>query len=523
MSRKWTARKTTAFDAAAVGPAAFDSPYPLFRAGPDLPAARKEALRLLTGFTLLGLPVHCGIGWLAGHSLGLAAAAVLVTAAATLAVAAARWLGLDDLLQRLPLILVLGLAGVGLVFVSSLPPRVWGGGAFDLLGGVLIIVAAGSVLGSLYRPLAAAYQSVTLKVPFRDLCIAAGALPVSLGLNAVNQVCPSFVPPVLACVLAAGFAGPVVAEYAAWARANPGVGVERVRAFDGLPAVAGPRERVGPIDVRAALFGAAVFGLGYGLVSALPSHGPELLRLLRPAQGWTDETAREAVATIFGIGLVAMPLGWAWANSALGGLRLVNPIPAFRIGLDAIAVFLTYPEAVHPLAHRLHCRWLRPLAVRLALAAVVVTAVATSAVTPPERRKAALGEKPTPAEQTTPAPPLPLPATPWPPGPRFSLPEDEFARRGPVGQGPGGWGRPEFGGFGGGQFNPPPPAWNPAPVPPADVTPSRPSGDVVTRFALSTMATAVAGPLFLYAMVVVLGAAVLPTYFRHFEAAEPPR
>lgn len=161
----------------------------------------------------------------------------------------------------------------------------------------------------------------------------------------------------------------------------------------------------------------------------------------------------------------------------------MNPVPALRIAGDALAVFLTYPEATHPLAHRLRSRWLRPPAVRVGLAAVVLAAVATSAVKPPESKKA---EKPATTEQAAPAlPPVPPPAAPWPRNPRTTLPEDEFAGRGFGAQGPGGWNRPEFGGFGGAPFNPPSPAWNPAPVPPADLTPARPSGDAVRRLAAS--------------------------------------
>ncbi|MBX9584627.1 MAG: hypothetical protein K2X87_30360 [Gemmataceae bacterium] len=135
MSRQWTARKTTPLNEPAVDPAAFAPAYPLFRAGPEPAAAGKEALRFLTGFTLLGVPVHCGICWLAGHSLGLATAAVLVTVAALLAVALARWLALEDLLQRLPLLLLLGLVGVGLVFITSLPTKSWGEGAWSCSAG----------------------------------------------------------------------------------------------------------------------------------------------------------------------------------------------------------------------------------------------------------------------------------------------------------------------------------------------------------------------------------------------------
>lgn len=502
MSRRWIARKTTEFDAAAVRPEAYASPYPVFRAGPEAAAARREVLRLLTGFTLLALPLHCGIGWLAGHSLGLATAAVLVTVAATLAVAVARWLGHDELLQRLPLLLVLGLVGVGLVFVSSLPTSVWQGGGLGLIGVLLLIITVVSVLGSLYRPLAATYQTVTLKIPFRDLCVAAAAMLVSLGLAAASQSCPRVVPPVLACALAGGLAGLVVVEYAAWARANPSTSLERGRAFDGPVADAGgkPRRPAGPIDGRAALLGAGLFGLCYGLVSTLPSHGAEWLRLLRPPEGWSQEQATEALAAVFGVGLVGMPCGWVWASSALNGLRLMNPLVAPRVAWDALAVFLTYPEAAHPLAHRISTPWLRPLSVRLGGAGVVLAAVATASTTPPESPKAA---------PETAAAPAARPAAPPPQRPRAVIPEDD-------GVGPGWGGNP----FGNSPFDRTPPGWGQPPEPPAVIPESRPLGDGVPRFVRSTLVAAVAGPVLLYTLVVVLGAAVLPTYFHYFESPQ---
>lgn len=513
MSRKWTARKTTAFDPTAVDPAAAGSPYPVFRAGPDRAAAGKEVLRLLTGFTLLGLPVHCGIGWLAGNSLGLAAAAVLVTVAATLAVAVARWLGLDELLQRLPLLLVLGLAGVGLVFVTSLPARAWGGGGMELFGSVLILITVVSVLGGLYRPLAAAYQTVTLKVPFRDLCVAAAAMLVSLALAAANQTLPKFVPPLLACFLAAGFAGLVVTEYAAWARANPRTSLDRVRAFDGPATDANgkPRKPAGPIDGWTALLGAALFGLSYGLVTTLPPHAAEWHRVLPPPAEGNNEEGAERLATLMAVGLIGLPCGWVLVSVALNAFRFPNPVLALRVAWDALAVFLTYPETAHPLAHRLHTPWLRPLSVRLAGAGVVLVTAATAFVTPPAKSPAAATES-KPAATTGPASP--------PPGPWHEsrpLPQGDIDLARIEGR--------SLDGFGHSPFNPPPPAWLPpavpSPVPPA-APESRPLGDGVGRFLLAALVVTVGGPVFLYVMVLVLGAAALPTYFNHFEKAETP-
>ncbi|MBY0398053.1 MAG: hypothetical protein K2X91_16520, partial [Thermoleophilia bacterium] len=216
MSRKWTARKLSTLDEAAIAAGAFAPAYPLHRAGPEPAAARRQVLRLFTAFTLLWLPVHCGICWLSTNSLGLATGAVHVIAAALIAVALAKWLALEDMLQTLPLLLVLGLIGLGLVYFTSSPPPRWGQGGADFFLGLFILVAVVSVLGGLYRPMAAAYQTVTLKTHFRDLCVGGAAMLLSLGIVAVAHALPKFGMEVLACALAGGYAGIVVVEYAAW-------------------------------------------------------------------------------------------------------------------------------------------------------------------------------------------------------------------------------------------------------------------------------------------------------------------
>lgn len=502
MSRKWTARKTTTLDEAAIDPAAFAPAYPVFRAGPAPAEARKQVLRLLTGFTLLGLPVHLGIGWLAGHSLGLATAAVVITVAALLAVAVARWLALEELLQRLPLLLGLGLVGVGLVFITSLPAKGWGAGGFELFGTVFILITVVSILGGLYRPLAAAYQTVTLKIPFRDLCVAAAAMLVSLGLAAAGQCLPRPALQLLSCVLAGTFAGLVVTEYAAWARANPGVSLERLRAFDGpaTDARGRPRKPAGSIDGGAALLGAALFGISYGLfVTDLQYHA-----VPPPAD---DSPGAAGEAPLFLVGIVGVPFGLVWASTALNALRFPNPFLAARLARDALVVFLTYPETSHPLAHRVHTPWLRPLSVRLAGAGMVLATAASAFVMPPAQSPATVpGTK---AAASGPAAP--------PPDPPVVYSRDAEAAHIV------GWGEP---GFGAGPLTPPPPVWMPPtvqpPVPAAEVRETRSVGDRVARFCLAALAVAVMGPAFLYAMVVIVGSAVLPTYFRYFETPETP-
>lgn len=514
MSRQWTARKTTAVNESAVDAAAFAPAYPLFRAGPERAAAGKEALRFLTGFTLLGVPVHCGICWLAGHSLGLAAAAVLVTVAALLAVALARWLALEELLQRLPLLLLLGLVGVGLVFLTSLPTKGWGGGGMELFGGVLILVTVVSILGSLYRPLTAAYQTVTLKIPFRDLCVAAAAMLVSLGLAALGQTLPRPALPILTCALGGTLAGLVVVEYAAWARANPGRSLDRARAFDGPPpaetaAPGATRKPARKFNGRAAVVGAAVFGLSYGVFSSAAQYGigpsSELQRLVPASQDEKPGAGSEFLAAVTLYALVGMPFGWYRASSAVNGLRFPNPVLALRLAWDAVAVFLTYPEPAHPLAHRLHTPWLRPQSVRIAGTCVVLLTAATGFVTTPDGKPAAPEKKP---EATT------RPAAPPPTPPRAGSRDAEA-------ESIVGWGDP---GFGHGPFNPPP-VWLPpvpSPVPAAEPKESPPLGAGVPQFVLAALAVGISGPLFLYFMVWFVGLSALPAYYGHFEQAETP-
>lgn len=214
MSRIWTARKATTFEAAAVGDAA-EPAFPLDRAGPEPAAATRQALRLLVAYAFLLLPLHCGICWLSTHSLGLAAGVVLVAAAAALAVALAKWLALDDLLQKLPLLVVLALIGLGLVYLPSLASPSGALRSPEFFGVLFIVIVAASILGSLYRPLAATYQAVTLKTPFRDLCVAAGAVLGSLALVTAAHALPRFALGVLACTVCGAYAGLVVTEYAA--------------------------------------------------------------------------------------------------------------------------------------------------------------------------------------------------------------------------------------------------------------------------------------------------------------------
>src|SRR5436190_2580335 len=114
MYRGWTARKKTMLDESAIDVEKSSGAYPVSRADVDPLDGCKYVLRLLLTYTILWLPVHCAICWLWSQSPGLTVAAVAVITIGAFLVAIAKWLGLEDLLQKLPLLLVLGLGLVGL-------------------------------------------------------------------------------------------------------------------------------------------------------------------------------------------------------------------------------------------------------------------------------------------------------------------------------------------------------------------------------------------------------------------------
>lgn len=232
----------------------------------------------------------------------------------------------------------------------------------------------------------------------------------------------------------------------------------------------------------------------------------ELHRLVPASPDEKPGAGSEFLAALTLYALVGMPFGWYRASSAVNGLRFPNPVLALRLAWDAVAVFLTYPESAHPLAHRMHTPWLRPQSVRLAGTCVVLLTAATGFVTTPGEKPAAPEKK---AEAAT------RPATP-PPAPPFVGARDAEAERIV------GWGDP---GFGHGPFNPPPPAWLPpvpSPVPAAEPKESPPLGAGASRFALAALAVGISGPLFLYFMVWLVGLSVLPAYYGHFEQPETP-
>ncbi|MBX9623084.1 MAG: hypothetical protein K2X82_04645 [Gemmataceae bacterium] len=496
MSRVWTARKTSTFVPAAVAAGA-SAPYPLSRAGPPPAAATKQALRLLVGYTLLFLPLHAGVCYFAARSPGLAVVAVPAAAVVLLTVALARWLQLDDLLQKLPLVLAVGLVGVGLVFVSSLSvPR--GLAGMDFFGGLFILIAVVSVLGSLYKPLAVTYQAVTMKTPFRDLCVAAGALLASLALALVAHALPQFVLGLYSWAVCGGYAGLVVTEYAAWARSSPGVSLELRMRFE----AASPRRK--EPDVVGAALGAAAFGAGLGVLAAfgsnVPSPSPDFVRFAH-AVAREPEGVREVLAVMPPLGLVGVVFGFLKAGHSLGTMVPGNPLAAARFGWQALVVFLTYPEVEHPLVHQLRVRWLRPPAVRAALTCAALATVATALVAPADKPRDAQAEKSAASPPAVPPPPT-LPRT-IPPG------DLELARI--TGEPPELWLGPQFA---------PRPAV-PAPAAPAQAAKPEDAGAV--GLGGWVLGLVVLPPLALAVMVFYVGLHVLPAYGGFFETPEPPK
>lgn len=503
MSREWTPRRRSTLNIAAIDPTAFRKAYALHRADLEPSAALRQALRLLTAFTFLWLPVHCGICWLSTYSLALAATVVVITAVTLFAVALAKWLALEDLLQMLPLLLVLALIVVGVAFFTSAMPW-WGQTGAGNLTSLLILIAVVSVLGGLYRPMAAAYQTVTLKTHFRDLCVGAAAMLLSLGVVALCHVLPKFGMEVLACGLAGGYAGLVVIEYAAWARANPNVDLKRSLEF-GKP-VAKPggtddtEEEV--IAPRGAVLWAIVFGLSFGgvivVLANIQSPSPEFRRLVLAEKDL--RTARELLQSVLLLGVMVLVGSFYVTSTLLSGLRPGNPLLAFRLAGQALVVFLTYPETTPPLVHRLLIPWLRPHSVRRALTGLVLVTAATAIYGPTEKPRSQPAEEP-----KAPAHPTPFFVT-QPPPPHVSQGDLDLAQA--SGQPPELWLGPK---------REPSPATPSMPMSSEAAAATPADSDGPGFFAL-VVGLVFGPPVLLYTMTCFVGLTVLPTYFRYFES-----
>lgn len=312
----------------------------------------------------------------------------------------------------------------------------------------------------------------------------------------------------MASTVVGGYAGLVVLEYAGWARANPNLSMERATAFT-KPALASKKPRPATAEVDGpigAFYGASLFGLGYGLLSVflgnLLSPSPSLYRFLRTLHENDPKKTPETFAMMALFGLYAVLFGLFKVASVLNALRPANPLLGLRLAWDALVVFLTYPEAKHPLVHKFCTPWLRPVSVRMAATGLVLVTVATSAFQPPEK-------EPSPDREAKPAAktslPVPLPAR----SPFVGARDAEAALI--VGLSPDDFSGPPFGA-----------APTKMPTPPA----SRSSSDGgVPRLMRVAAALVVVPPVFLYMMIWFVGLTVLPTYFNYFEKpreASPP-
>ncbi len=484
MSRQWTARRTTALVESEIEPSDFRATNPLYRAGPELTDARRHVLRLFAAHALVLLPLQVGVYFLAAHSLGLTVSVTLVIAAVLAAVALAKWMRLEDLLQKLPLLVLLALVGIGLLYLTARSTRARDAGGIEFFGTLFIVIAIVSILGNLYQPLAAAYQTLTLKTPARDLAIAAVGLVVSLALAAFGQAIPQRAALLLAFTLTGGYASVVVVEYVAWMRANPDRSLDRP----------GQERDVQKSHTGSALVFGLVTGLGYGLFVTL---------LVRPPQGspWTDPTE---FLTFKSDGLTTVRLwclaffigGIVGTNFALNTLRPPRHTGAnLRLAFDALVVFLTYPNTSHPLAHRMNAKWLRPLSVRLVLTGLVFSA-ATNALLSSTRRADLVPN----SEKDIVAEPLGGAM----PGARLRAGEN----------------LPPFGGWHAGFGN------GPASFPTPDGQPRTTSTEttdgnaetIAERFISSAAILVLFPPALIYALVFTLGAIALPHYYHRYEA-----
>lgn len=372
MSRQWTARKTTSVIETAIEPSGFTAAYPIFRAGQKPAAARTLAFSLLLAYTLIALPAYCGVYWLTAWSYGLGALTVIAVSVLLAAFAVAKWLGLEDLLQKLPLLLVLVLVGAALLYFASTERTPSANGGLDFFGTTLIVVAAVSILGSLYRPLASAYSTLTLKTRASELGIAAAGLYGSLSLASLGQNLTPEVCTVGASVSVGWFASLVVFEYACWLQANPDRSPFAEHSWN---APENLMKRRGAV-----LLSGQLAGLGFGLALA----GVKAAVASEFAGG-------AAVAVAWGAGCLFG--GICLLHVALGAVRPDFSRASFRLAADALVVFLTYPDTKHPLAHRLGTWWLRPQAMRLVLTGLVLATVATMFVAQAKNPAATKDEK----------------------------------------------------------------------------------------------------------------------------------
>lgn len=503
MSRQWTRRRLTPLNRDALDPEAFARAYPLFRADPITPgAANKEALGLVLTFTCLALPFHLAMKGLAAFSLPLAAGVGGAVAAGLVAVAVARRLGLDDLLRKLPLVLLAVLAAYGLYLFSAVRKEQMGWGGVEWVGLFLLITTVASVAASFYQPAAAAYRAVTQGTPVPTLATAAALTALSTGLAGLSQATPWFVQAAVACVAVFGYAGLVLFEYAAWVKADPALDLsaqlaqvaaartEHERGKLTLPARQG-RRFLGEAVQAGGLF-ALYLVCGDGFLRP-DSELPQLLATIEPHK------AQENREFLLGLCLIGGGFFLVEVFSASGTLckaRTLEGLPSLFLGWKPLAVFLIYPDTRQPLAHRLRFRWLRPKAVRLGLTAAVlllIPSVNSRPVAPP-----------TPA--TSPSIPPPFTA---PPAEELHPADADLAVA--LGVSPDAWARRNQ-----------QPALAFSPAPPAMAAGAKPSESAPPPFLFILFLAVVGPPAVVYSAVAALGVFILPTYRAIAKDAQTP-
>jgi hypothetical protein len=506
MSRRSTARKTTSVEESAIDGDEFALAYTIYRAELERAKATKWVLRLLFGYTILWLPIHYGVCWLAVISIGLATAATLLLAGGLVTVGVAKWLGLDDVLQKLPVLLAIGLVVLGVAWISNVSTMRPVGGGFGTLETLLLVSVVVTVFGSLFLPAAAAYQTVTLKTSFLDLFVVAGALLASLGVIVLGREVSPPVLKLIAGTACGGFSALVVLEYAGWARANPQVGLHEAAAFSEFNV----KEEIESTVLAGALFGlgSVLLGAHVYATSCSSSDHSQYVLFAHPNEPYPLRGSR-GVIPLGGLFLFAG--GILLVTGSLDSFRSVNPLRVFRIAWDAILVFFTYPEVSHPLAHRFCVPWLRPASVRVALAGLLLVTIATAAISPaappttPENGSAE--EKPSAAAFPYVSPPT-VSSSVHEGDIDLAMAEGRNANQSETDRR---------------TVRPTAASQTPVSVPHLPTTDARSSEARATEFVIAAVAIALGAPLCVYAMVCLLGVAVLPAHFSYFETPVQPR
>lgn len=505
MPRQWTRRRLAPLNGAALDPVAFAQAYPLFRAcSTDPAAANKEALGLLLAFACLALPFHLVMKCLAAYSPVLAAGVGGAVAVGLLAVALARRLGQDELLRKLPLVLLAVLAAYGLHLLTAVRKDQMGWGGVEWVGLFLLVSTAASVAASFYQPASAAYRTVTQGTPVPTLVTAAAMTALSTGLAVMGQAIPWFVQQAVGCVAAFGYAGLVLFEYAAWVKADPALDLSAQLAAVAAARTEYEREkhtltaRQGRRFVSEAMQAGGLFALfllgGDGFLRP-DSELPQLLATIEP------DKAQENRELLLGLCLV----GGLWflievfsASGTLCKERTMEGLPSLLLGWKPLVVFLTYPDTRHPLAHRLRFQWLRPKAVRLGLTAAVLLLIPSVNSRPAAATPQVVTHSPASIVVAS------------PPAARSHPGDAELDRI--CGVTPDAWARGEQ-----------PPASVFAPAPPIPLAAGAgPSDSAPPPFPVILFFAVVGPPAVVYSVVAALGVFILPTYRAIANDAQTP-